>query len=254
MEARLNYEIHDNLIPLVLRREVWFYIHGLEYYAMLKDQPVAEDRNVIYYTPRENKKEYYNKSLDAWNNQFMHRTCFGNNEEEIKKHPPIEKLWNAINSQFDNKFEIAGDKEDCHSKETGKILYQRSYVNIQPKEEIKRSHGVHRDTANISETKNFTLLYIPNLEWYPTWFGELMFYENDDSSKDKQQWQKNYAQSKGFGIGQVFATIPTVPGRIVVWDGRMLHTTRPVAQWAQELRYSLIFRVRLKEENNGNTI
>jgi hypothetical protein len=34
------------------------------------------------------------------------------------------------------------------------------------------------------------------------------------------------------------------PGRIMVYDGRMLHTTRPSAVWATDLRKVIAFRVR----------
>jgi hypothetical protein len=248
MEKRLNYEIHDDAIPVELRKEVWEYIRGLEHYAMLKDAKYPQVGTVVHYQPEENKKEYYDKSLPSWNSQFMHRVTFGNSEEDllIHRHRPIHKLWKAINAQLGNRFEIAGDKEGCYSKNSSHFL-QRIYVNVQPNEEIKRSHGVHRDTIDLNEDKNFTLLYIANMEWYPTWFGELMFYENDESFGDKQQYQKGWGQSRNFGVGYSFATIPSIPGRIILYDGRMLHTTRPVADWAETFRYSLAFRVRLKD-------
>jgi len=248
MEKQLHYEIHDHVVTSELHRKVWYYIQGLEHYAMLKDASDPKDRTIIHYIPKENKQEYYNKELPEWNKQFMHRVCFGLNEQEIQtNHPIIFELWNQINSHFGNKFVINGDVEDCYDK-NDPYLMQRSYVNVNPKEEIKRSHGVHRDTVNLERTDHFTLLYIPNLIWYPTWFGEMMFYENDELSGDFQQFQKGQGQSKGFGVGHPFATIPTVPNRIVLWDGRMLHTTRPTAQWATQLRNSLIFRVSLKKE------
>jgi hypothetical protein len=248
MNKQLPYEIKDDVIPTELRKEVWEYIRGLEHYAMLKDAKYPQVGTVIHYRPEENKKEYYDKSLPSWNNHFMHRVTFGNSEEEllIHRHRPIHRLWKAINAQFGNKFEIAGDKEGCYAK-NDKNLMQRVYVNVQPNEEIKRSHGVHRDTIDLNEDKNYTLLYIANMEWYPTWFGELMFYENDDTCGDKQQYQKGWGQSRNFDVGYPFATIPSIPGRIIAYDGRILHTTRPVAEWADQFRYSLAFRVRLKD-------
>jgi hypothetical protein len=247
MEKQLHYEIHDDVISPELHRKVWYYLQGLEHYAMFKNAPDPKDRTVISYIPRDNKQEYYNKGIMGWNSQFMHRVSFGLTEQEIQlNHPTIFELWTEINSHFDNKFTIRGDAEDCWSKKDP-CLMQRIYLNVQPKEEIKRSHGVHRDTSNIKQTDHFTLLYVPNLIWYPTWFGEMLFYENDNSLGDFQQFQKNQGQCREFGIGHPFVTIPTVPNRIVLWDGRMLHTTRPTAEWATQLRNSLIFRVGLKK-------
>ena len=37
-----------------------------------------------------------------------------------------------------------------------------------------------------------------------------------------------------------------IPGRIIDYDGRTLHTTRPAAIWANEIRKVIAFRVRIK--------
>lgn len=248
MQKQFSYEIHDNVIPEEQRMEVWNYMRGLEHYAQMKDAKYPKGGTVVYYTPTDNKKEYLDQSLPSWNSQFMHRVVFGNNENDIEfRHRPISKLWKAINKHLGNRFEINGDKEGCWSKNTSGDHFARVYVNVQPNELIKRSHGVHRDTIKMDEEKNFTLLYLANPVWHPSWFGENIFYENDDPTGDHQQFQKGWGQSRGFPVGYPYATIPTVPGRIVLYDGRTLHTTRPVAEWAEEYRYSLVFRVRLKE-------
>jgi hypothetical protein len=40
--------------------------------------------------------------------------------------------------------------------------------------------------------------------------------------------------------------VSPVPGRVVVYDGRTLHTTKPAAIWAKDLRKVIAFRVRKK--------
>jgi hypothetical protein len=46
---------------------------------------------------------------------------------------------------------------------------------------------------------------------------------------------------------QVFSKIVSpVPGRIIAYDGRTLHTTRPASIWAPVPRITLAFRARLK--------
>ena len=247
MQKQFSYEIHDNIIPEEQRMEVWNYMRSLEHYAQMKDAIYPKAGTVVTYFPEEHKKEYMNQNVPSVNNQFMHRVVFGNSEQDlIFRHKPIAELWNAINQHLGNKFIIAGDKEGVWSKRSGDNL-ARVYVNVQPNESIKRSHAVHRDTITLDEEKNFTLLYLANPFWHPTWFGENIFYENDDPTGDHQQFQRGYGQSRGFSVGYPYATIPTVPGRIVVYDGRTLHTTRPVAEWAEHYRYSLVFRIRLKD-------
>lgn len=246
MEKQLNYNVFDDVISEELQQEVWKYLRSKEHYAMMKDAKYPNVGTLVHYYPEQNKKEYLNPELPSVNDQFMHRVTFGNSENELAfHHPVILKLWKAINKHLDNKFEIAGDKEGCYSKNDPKFT-QRVYLNVQPNESIKRSHGVHRDTIDLAETKNYSLLYLANPEWYPTWFGENIFYENNVDSNDHQQYQKGWGQSRNFGVGYPFATIPTVPGRLVLYDGRILHTTRPVAEWAETFRYSLVFRIRLK--------
>lgn len=247
MEKQFSYEIHDNIIEEQQRMEVWNYMRGLEHYAQMKDATYPRGGTVVNYIPTDNKKEYLDQSLPSWNSQFMHRVTFGNSEHELEfRHRPIYKLWKEINKHLDNRFIIDGDKEGCWSKANANFL-QRVYVNVQPNELIKRSHAVHRDTINMDEGKNFTLLYLANPVWHPTWFGENIFYENDDPTGDHQQFQKGWGQSRGFSVGYPYATIPTIPGRIILYDGRTLHTTRPVSEWAEEFRYSLVFRIRLKD-------
>jgi hypothetical protein len=247
MEKQFKYEVHDNVISAEQQKQVWDYMRGLEHYAMMKDATYPKGGTVVTYTPNKSEKPYLDQLLPSWNSQFMHRVVFGNSEDELGfKHPIISKLWFNINAHLGHKFKIAGDPEGVWKNTDGNHT-TRVYVNVQPNELIKRSHAVHRDTIDMNEEKNFTLLYLANPVWHPTWFGENIFYENDDPTGDHQQFQKGWGQSRGFSVGYPYTTIPTVPGRIVLYDGRTLHTTRPVAEWAEEFRYSLVFRVRLKD-------
>ena len=228
------YEIIDNKIPFLLRNKVWNYIRKMEYYVVSKQ--IQNNFKSIKYIPENNKKEY----LQFSNNQFMHRTVFGNDELDLHNHPIILELWNKINEILENKFVIDGEPEGI----AGSNNKWRIYVNGQPNENIKRSHTVHRDTSKINEENYFTLLYIANPVWYPTWFGEIIFYESDESSEDKQQFQNGYGQSRNFGVGTPYAIISPKPGRIILYDSRTLHTTRPTAVWSEEMRFAVAFRLR----------
>lgn len=240
-----SVETFDDVVPDDLRWRVWEYVQNQTFHATRKDVSYPTPGHIINYKPIDNKKEYLDDSVPSVNNQYMHRCVFGNSEHELMlRHKVIFDLWNTINAALGNKFIIAGDKEGI--ADTPPRL-ARVYVNAQPEETIKRSHGIHRDTIDLNEGKNFTLLYIANLQWYPTWMAENVFYSDDETTGDKQQWQKGYGQSRGFPVGYPFAIVPPVPGRVVVYDGRTLHTTKPCAPWAEQMRYAVVFRIRLKD-------
>jgi hypothetical protein len=123
----------------------------------------------------------------------------------------------------------------------------RVYTNSQYQETIKHSHGVHRDTPDLNDDTTATILYVANIEWYPSWFGEIVYY-SDSVTGDTQQYQiaDSGAQNRKFDLGWAEKIVSPVPGRIIVYDGRTLHTTRPASIWAPGPRITLAFRARLK--------
>lgn len=236
-------EQYDNLIPDDLRKRVWDHIQHQTFHATRKDKSYPEVGTIINYVPADGKKEYLDENLPSVNNQYIHRCVFGKVAEDLRtNHPVIAELWDTINSSFGNQFVINGDPEGI-ADDNWKMA--RVYVNAQPDETIKRSHAIHRDTVDLEEEKNFTILYYANLEWYPSWMAENIFYADDDSTGDTQQFQKGWGQARDFGVGYPYALMSPTPGRVVVYDGRALHTTKPAAPWAKEMRYAVVFRVKL---------
>jgi hypothetical protein len=241
----MNYSVDviDDAIPQEMRLEVWNYIQNQKYHATRKNLGYPNVGRVIYYVPAENKKEYLTEDIPSVNNQYMHRTVFGDSERDLESHPVILQLWNKINQTLGGGYRIAGDKEGIADNGNGKPVLSRVYVNAQPEETIKRSHGIHRDTIDLNEERNFTLLYIANMNWYPTWMAENIFY-SDGETGDTQQWQRGHGQSRGFNVGWPYKTVSPLPGRIIMYDGRALHTTKPAASWAPEHRYAVVFRIK----------
>ena len=79
--------------------------------------------------------------------------------------------------------------------------YSRGYVNL----------GLHSDVSQVhtdDSRKNKTLLYYSNKNWEMNWGGETVFY--NDSGTD-------YVK-----------VVPYVPGRIVIFDGRIPHRANPM--------------------------
>jgi hypothetical protein len=237
-----NVEIFDDIIPDDLRWRVWEYIQNQTFHATRKDVSYPTPGHIINYKPIDGKKEYLDDSVPSVNNQYMHRCVFGNSENELLfHHKVIYELWKTINKSLNNEYEISGDQEGI--ADTPPRL-ARVYVNAQPEETIKRSHGIHRDTIDLEEDKNFTLIYIANLSWYPTWMAENVFYSDDVTTLDTQIWQRGHGQSRGFNVGWPFKIVSPVAGRVILYDGRTLHTTKPCAPWAEQMRYAVVFRIR----------
>lgn len=237
-------ETYDNIVSDDLRWRVWEYIQNQTFHATRKDVSYPTPGHIIHYKPIDNKKEYLDDSVPSVNNQYMHRCVFGDSENELLfKHKVIYELWKEINKSLGYKYDILGDPEGI--ADTPPRL-ARVYCNAQPEETIKRSHGIHRDTIDLEETKHFTMLYIANLQWYPTWMAENVFYSDDDTTADTQQWQRGYGQSRGFPVGYPYEIVAPVPGRVVIYDGRALHTTKPCAPWAEQMRYAVVFRIKEK--------
>jgi hypothetical protein len=74
--------------------------------------------------------------------------------------------------------------------------------------------------------------------------AENVFYADDESTGDTQQFQRGFGQSREFNVGYPYAIVPPVAGRVVLYDGRALHTTKPTAPWAEHMRYAVVFRAR----------
>lgn len=240
-----SVQSYDDLVPEDLRWRVWEYIQHQTFHATRKDVSYPTPGHIINYKPIDGKKEYLDETVPSVNSQYMHRCVFGDTENELLfNHKVIYELWKTINKGLGNRYEIAGDPEGIADTPPRTA---RVYVNAQPEETIKRSHGIHRDTINLDEEKNFTLIYIANQQWYPTWMAENVFYSDDDTTGDTQQWQKGFGQCRGFNVGYPFAIVPPVAGRVIVYDGRTLHTTKPTAPWAEQMRYAVVFRTRLKD-------
>jgi len=243
MKKVYSVDWHDDLVPDDLRWRVWEYIQNQTFHATRKDVNYPDVGSVIYYKPIDNKKEYMDETVPSVNNQYMHRCVFGLRGEG---HPVIQELWETINSNFNNQFLIDGDTEGIADPKLRPNAYSLCYVNAQPSETIKRSHAIHRDTIDLQQEKHYTILYMANLQWYPTWMAENVFYADDESTGDTQQFQRGFGQSREFNVGYPYAIVPPVAGRVVIYDGRALHTTKPTAPWAEQMRYAVVFRVRKK--------
>ena len=240
----MDIQVYDNVVPIELKQTVWRYIQNQEWHVTWKPN------NFLKYSYIPAVEDNWNKlnPINSTPHMFMPRAYFGNNESDLEiNHSPIFQLWQTINQHLNNSFVINGAPEEISTTEHTRGIHARVYANSQPSESIKRSHGIHRDSIDLDNDSFYTILYFANLEWYPSWFAENIFYPEDNTTGDHQQFQGNvkFNQNRNFGIGWGDEGITVSPksGRIVVYNSKTLHTTKPSADWAEESRKAVVFRV-----------
>lgn len=259
MQKNFQVKIFDDFIDFDFRKEVWDYIQNKSWHVCWK---AIESKHKHYdYVPA-TVKQWERMNQNWIPSMVMPRLAFASDAGTLERdHPLIYNLWEKISNAIGSEFKIAGVPEGMPSDFIGKTKAPepldisltegwRVYANSQPSENIKRSHGVHRDNPDIEDDSCYTLLYVANLEWYPTWFAECVYYPNDVETQtgDTQQYQDGFGQNRGFGVGWLDEgkVVSPRPGRIILYDSRTLHTTRPSAIWAKEDRKVIAFRLRRK--------
>lgn len=108
---------------------------------------------------------------------------------------------------------LSGVKKVCTSlKQDLFIGYQ--YINHYA---LNTSVSAHSDS---SDSGQYTILIFPNKYWEDTWGGEIAFFET----------------------GNVHKLIKFVPGRVIVFDSRILHQVLPITRNARKDRYSIALK------------
>lgn len=257
-----SVQTFDNIVPEDERKAIWDYIENQTWHVFWK--PLRYDGESYDFIPSEEKRWRNIDPARLVPSMFMPRAGFASDDLSLEKnHPIIYKLWKRINAALGDEFVIEGAPEGFSTDGNGDPKWVapptanpnieqgwRVYANSQPSESIKRSHGIHRDTVDLADTTSYTLLYVANLEWFPSWFAECIYYPNDVKKEigDFQQYQSvlHSSQNRNFNIGWADdgKIVSPKPGRVILYDGRTLHTTRPAAIWAKAQRKVIAFRVR----------
>ena len=99
--------------------------------------------------------------------------------------------------------------------------------------------SIHKDSGPGFTRKDqyYTVLYIANAEWKPSWGNEYFFYGDEPSGE--KQWKHLY------NIGWPNQIIGNRPGRIVVYPHYATHRTS--AAFAPTPSYRIAFRVKIPE-------
>lgn len=95
------------------------------------------------------------------------------------------------------------------------LEYDKTVVNLSTPSDVNFIHVHHGQVV---------LLYYPNLDWKPEWYGETLFYSEDGASVS---WAGAYT-----------------PGRVLLFDGEIPHSIRPQSSLAPHYRFTVacVFR------------
>lgn len=253
-----NIEVHDDLLDKDNHQQVWEYLIGQVWHH---EWTFPAKPELQIYKPSDWDDSWIN-SLTIRQSLSMPRCLFASDETSLqKKHPIIWELWNSINARLNNRYEITGNPEGvkwrdypCPEPADPNLSKGwRVYANASVHGGINGNGYIHRDTSNLSDETSVTIIWMASPVWYPSWGGELMFYPEDPDglTGDHQQFNVNIrgAQQRDYNIGWQDAgkTVSLKPNRLLVYDGRTLHSTPSTKHYYNtEMQRRIVFRARLK--------
>ena len=183
--------------------------------------------------------------------------------------PIVYKLWNTINEKILNgKGSLDGGLKEGINGLTGYKGYYKnredyytkygvpknkvgngfvSYINARSTDPMqndrigRRSGQMHKDTDPRAKAEEpyYTILFIANQEWYPTWGGDIIYY--DDVDTGAKHWKR------GYDLGWASKIIGNVPGRIIMYKHCITHSAMAPRLDAEEMTYRVAFRIRIND-------
>lgn len=252
-------EVYDNLVSPALHKELYEYLLNQVWYLNWPATPAE----LQLYIPNKFDTGWALEKLIERTLQFS-RCGFGSDEKSIeKKHPLVHQLWLEINKKLDNQYEITGAPEG---------LVEKTYMKCPPTEDSALKQGwrvyanastpgvlsqmgfphIHRDSVDLNDDSFVTIIWMANLEWYPSWKGELTFYPEDPKgiTGDHQQFTPDHvSQKRNYKIGwpDEGKIVCAKPNRLLIYDGRTLHETNTSANNnLNQLQRRIVFRARRK--------
>lgn len=261
MNIPYNIEVHDGLIDPSMQIKIWDYLQVQEWHTAWRPEP----REFHTFSPCQDPHLWLLPKVEN-RESVMHRTVFSSDEPGlIKDHLPVYLLWKEINRKLNNRFELTGIPEymqqpvnDLAPPTVDPTLEQgwRCYANGVHNSSIMGPGYVHRDNSILEDTTSITMLYVANLEWYPSWAAEIRYYPEDPegTSGDHQQYNTSGQQQRGYNIGWLDygRIVSPVPGRVILYDGRCLHATAASRTPINYPSIKIAFRARLR--NTADTI
>jgi len=249
-------DVYDDLVSDKFHQVVWDYLLNSQWHHKWVSPP----DELQLYKPSDWDDSWIN-SLTIRRTLTQPRALFASDEYSLKTHHPIiYHLWKKINNRLDNKWTIAGIPEGTHFKDYPCPPTQdpalkpgwRVYANASPHDMICGNGYIHRDNKDLLDEKTATIIWMASPKWYPSWSGEIVFYPEDPEglTGDYQQFNSETQQQRKFQIGWPDSgkLVSLKPNRLLVYDGRTLHSTNSSKNMNNtEFHRRIVFRARLKE-------
>jgi hypothetical protein len=236
-----HLSVHNDVISKELQTRVYDYLLDSEYCVHFYDHSHS-----LWY-PRHNRWEFPRTHPAA------PRLPLAWDEISLEHRAPvIFELWKIINQSLDNQYTIHGIPEGMSymtgisplSSLSGKPnCAWRVYGDGQEHELRAHSKCVHRDSIDLDDNSNYTLVYFANLEWHPQYYGETVFHSNDADTGDYTgRFEKD--QDRGFPIGDIENIVAPRPGRFMLFDSRYLHQIKSTAFYTPGNLMAISFRIK----------
>lgn len=215
---------YDNQVPYNIHKAAYDYLQIVKWHSRYRHVPNASidpSEATTDLLPYVTKKTVYRSRV-------------------VLTDAPVRDLFNCINEMFNNKFELNGaplgyvnfdnvpETEYDDYQAEADLAGSMVFVEAEPYETVKRTRIPYRDA--LLGDGYYTIVFVANLEWNPVWHAETFFFEDDNED-----------------IGNAFKFLTNMPGRVTLYDSRVLHNSKPTSVFANELAQRIVFRVKLKE-------
>jgi len=108
--------------------------------------------------------------------------------------------------------------------------------------------AVHRDVdfEHQGDPGYYTVLFVANLEWLPSWRSDILYYGNE--AVGEKHWKGDYE----IGFPEIISA--NKPGRIVVAGAHVTHSTLSPAKASAEMSLRMAFRVKVTPRADGTYV
>lgn len=268
MNKRVKY--YDNTVPVEIQDAMYEWSQSVSYYAGFAtsdaDIPKFDYRPGIdsHKIPVYGRRALFRHPIASTMEEF-------NKRDDVE---PVRALWDHINTTiFDGQASWEEGIPEGHpglmgpdmmfSDELGSFCKRYRHTHKRVKEGWKvylnarasiigggmpltnqqdTDGAIHRDTSNdrdktrYDRTGYYTVLYVVNKEWKPSWKGEVLYFGEEESGET--HWKR------GWNIGFPNEIVGNKPGRIIVQESEATHTGITPTKAAPEMALRMAFRVK----------
>jgi hypothetical protein len=268
-------EFYDDLIDNEVSDEIYNYCQTISWYHKWYGLDVETNhctRKLNEYIPAQDGNAVHRHILsqEAALHGLMqllqfssYRHPLGWNTQSLEeRNPLIWSLWCTINDKlFQGKGDLEGIGDKVDGLRVGNHFFKdqidfyekygvprdkdrwTTYFSARASEPIglakvkKQYKEIHKDTCLGWYGDYYTVLYVVNRNWNPTWGGEIVFY-GDDYTGDCHRKGK-------YDIGWPTNIIGNRQGRVIVYRHHDIHKANPPSSNADEMTQRIAFRVRV---------